>query len=335
MNGKHLLVAGLVGTAVSLSFVPDASAKTTLRVATLAPKNSSWGKVFRIWRKAVKKKTDGEVNLKIYYNAVQGNEGSMVGKMKTGQLDGAALTSVGLSNIYKNVLVMSLPGVSDSWKNLDKVRKAIGKDVLKGFESKGFHIFAWGDVGLVRQMSQGFAVRTPSDLKGKRPMVWRNEPLGPLVYSFIPGVVPVPKSVTEVLPALRAKNVEVINAPALAAEQLQWVPYLDHVSSQVSTCAIGATVFRKKAIDGIPADVRAGFDKIQKKVRKRGSKRIRKLDKKAYKRLTKKMTVVELSDADRKQWEALLRKAVKRLSQGTYDKALIKRAVKAVGRSID
>lgn len=329
------LAASLATALAGLSLAPTASAETTLRVATLAPKNSAWGKVFRVWEKAVEKKSEGKLTLKVYYNAVQGNEDAMVGKMKTGQLDGAALTAVGLSSIHKDVLVLSLPGVADSWSNLDKVRKAIGADVTKTFEAEGFKIFAWGDVGLVRQMSRGFAVKRPEDLKGKRPMVWRNEPLGPVVYSLIPEVVPVPKSVTEVLPALRAKEVDVINAPALAAEQLQWIPYLDHVSSQVTTCAIGATVFRQKALDGIPADVREGFFKIQEKMSNSNSDRIRKLDQGAYERLAKKMKVVEINDADRKEWETLLRKAVKRLSQGTYDKDLVKRAVKAVGRELD
>ena len=114
----------------------------------------------------------------------------------------------------------------------------------------------WGDIGLVRQMSKGFAIRRPADMKGKNPAVWRNEPMGPTVYTAIGGVVPVPLSPPEILPALRSGKVNVINAPALAAEQLQWMPYLDHVSSTVTVCAIGGTVFRKKAIDDLPADLR-------------------------------------------------------------------------------
>lgn len=328
----------LAAAALTAAFVTPsvASAKTTtLRVASLAPKNSAWGKVFKIWAKAIKKKSNGKLDVKMYYNGVQGDEGAMVGKMKTGQLDGAALTSVGLSNVYQNVLVMGLPGISDSWDNLGKVRKAIQPEIEKGFEAKGFKILSWGDVGLVRQMSKGFAVRRPQDVKGKRPAVYPNEPLGPKVYSLIGNVVPVPTAVMEMLPKLRANQVNIINAPALAAEQLQWTPYLDHVSAEVTSTAIGATLFRKKAIDGIPADVKEHFNKINKKMDERNRGRIKKLDDQAYSRIKKKMKVVQQSKADRAEWEKILRKAVKQLSRGVYKRSLVDKAAAAVGVKVD
>jgi len=241
---------------LGLLFTPaKAEAQSKLRIATLAPKNSAWGKVFKVWAQAVDQKSGGKLQLDIYYNAVQGMESSMVGKMKTGQLDGAALTSVGLSAIYKDVLVLQLPGVVDSWAALDKTRTAMQSQIEASFVQQGFLVVGWGDVGLVRQMSKGFAVRRLGDMKGKNPVVWRNEPIGPTVYATIGGVVPVPLGPPEVLPALRAGKVNVVSAPALAAEQLQWTPYLDHVSSNVAVCAIGGTVFRKKALDDLPADV--------------------------------------------------------------------------------
>lgn len=310
----------------------DAMAAATLRIATLAPKNSAWGKVFKVWEKALEQKTKGGLEVEIYYNAVQGNEDAMVGKMKTGQLDGAALTSVGLSRIQRNVLVLQLPGVVDSWDALDKVRGALGGELEKSFAKEGFVIAGWGDVGLVRQMTKGFALRRPSDLRGRRPLVWRNEPIGPAVYSSLPGVVPVPLGVPEVLPALRAGKIDVINAPALAAEQLQWTPFLDHVSGTVSVCAIGGTIFRKAALDGLPADVRATFEEIQKKMASATKNRVRKLDGQAYDRLKKKMKVVELSSADREEWKKVLVPAVKRLAGGTFDKTMVKRVLEVTGK---
>jgi TRAP-type transport system periplasmic protein len=308
-----------------------AEAQQKLRIATLAPKNSAWGKVFNVWAKAVDQKTDGKLQLDIYYNAVQGMESSMVAKMKTGQLDGAALTSVGLSTIYKNVLVLQLPGVVDSWAQLDKTRSALQGDLEASFAKQGFLVVGWGDVGLVRQMSKGFEIKRPIDMKGKSPVVWRDEPMGPTVYTAIGGVVPVPLSPPEILPALRSGKVNVINAPALAAEQLQWVPYLDHVSSNVTVCAIGGTVFRKKAIDDLPADLRQVFFDIQTKMGKSNSNRVRKLDDEAYARMVQKMKVVNMTQAERNEWAQVLRGAVTRLSQGTFDKALINRVLQITG----
>jgi TRAP-type transport system periplasmic protein len=327
------IAAFAVAAGFTLGAPNDAAANNTLRIATLAPKNSAWGKVFKTWALAIEKKSEGKLKPEVYYNAVQGDETAMVSKLKTGQLDGAALTSVGLSLIYRNVLVMQLPGVIDSWALLDKVRGQMQGELEKGFDAEGFKIGSWGDVGLVRQMSKGVAIRRPSDMKNQRPAVWRNEPMGPIVYASLGTIVPVPVSVPEMLPALRSGKVNVVNAPALAAEQLQWVPYFDHIGSNVTVCAVGGTIFRKKALDDLPADLKANLDDVQNRLNKVNANRVRTLDAEAYERMKGKMEVVDLSPADRAEWEKVLRNAVTRLGQGTFDKAMIDRVLKIAGKS--
>ena len=317
--------------ACTFALPTNAIAEQTFRIATIAPKASSWGKVYDAWQKALKKKTDGKLELEIYYNGVQGNEDAMVSKMKTGQLHGATITATGLSLIYKNVLVLQIPGVLTNWEQLDHVRKEVQPDLDAGIKAAGFDIVGWGDVGLVRQFTKGFEIHRPEDVKGKRPAVWRNEPTGPALYSTIGGTVPVPVDAMEMLPALRAGSVDLIAAPSLAAEQLQWTPYLDHVNDEVIVCALGALIFKGGVLDALPPDLKATWDDLQKRVSASQQGRIRKLDDDAYNRIIQKMTVVKLTKAERDEWEKLLRKVVTRLSRGTYDKALVNRILKVRG----
>ncbi len=325
------LLAACLGLWLLLTASP-AEAATTLRIATLAPKASAWGKYLSKLERQVARRTKGELELKIYYNGVQGDEANMVAKLRSGQLDIAALTSVGLSRIHRDVMVLQLPGVLDSWALLDKARRALASDLEAGFDEAGFQVLGWGDLGRVRQMSKGFAVRKPSDLKGKRPAVWKNEPMGPVVYGLISGVTPTPVSPMEVLPALRTSNINVLSAPPLAAEQLQWAPLLDHIGADSTVCAIGASVMRKSALDGAGEDTRKTFMKLQARYSKQSAKQIRKLDDAAFARMKRKMTVVSLTQAERAEWEAVLREAVKRLSEGTFPKPLVERVVKLSGK---
>ncbi|GMV13480.1 MAG: TRAP transporter substrate-binding protein DctP [Polyangiaceae bacterium] len=329
----RLLFACLVACAFLLHAAPGRADTHKLRVGTLAPKNSAWGKVFKVWQKALSQKSGGKLELEVYYNASQGMEDTMVSKMKTGSLDGAALTSVGMSRITKDVMVLQLPGVVDSWDLLDKVRADLAPELEKRFEKEGFQVVGWGDLGLIRQWTRGFELRRPSDLKGRRPLVWRNEPIGPAIYTSIGGVVPTPLSPTEVLPALRAGKIEALNAPALAAEQLQWTPYLDHVSSTASVCAIGGTVFRKKALDDLPKDLQTIFWDLQKRATQVNKDRVRKQDAQAYTRIAKKMKVVDLSSADREEWRKVIVPALKQLGQGTLSGELVERVLKLTGKS--
>jgi TRAP-type C4-dicarboxylate transport system substrate-binding protein len=317
-------IASAAALAAALTAVSGAhAADHTLRIATIAPKNSSWGKVYGAWQKAVDKKTDGKLELQIYFNGVQGNEDAMVSKIKTGQLDGAAITAVGLSLLYKNVLVLQLPGVLTTWEQLDKVRAQIQPQLDAGIKAAGFNIVGWGDVGLVRQFTKGFEIHRPEDVKNKRPAVWRNEPTGPALYATIGNIVPVPVDAMEMLPMLRSGNVNVIAAPALAAEQLQWVPYLDHVNDQVIVCAVGGLIFKGGVLEALPADLKATWDDLQKRASESQQGRIRKLDEEAYVRIQQKMTLVKLTQAERDEWEKLLRKVVRGLSRGTYDRSLV------------
>src|SRR6476620_8631292 len=121
-----------------------AAAEHTLRIATIAPKASSWGKVYTAWQKALEKQSEGKLELQIYFTGVPGNEDAMVSKIKTGQLDGAAISAVGLSLVYKSVLVLQLPGVLTSWAQLDQVRAKIQPELDAGIRAAGFDIVGWG-----------------------------------------------------------------------------------------------------------------------------------------------------------------------------------------------
>jgi TRAP-type transport system periplasmic protein len=226
---------------------------------------------------------------------------------------------------------MTLPWVINSWEKLDKVRPVIAPRFEKDFATRGFQVLGWGDVGLVYGFAKGFAVHKPSDIRGHRPLVWRNEPVGPIVYSLIGQITPVPLSVTEVLPALRSGTVDMISAPALAAEQLQWIPHLDHVTSEPVVTAVGATVFRNESIEAMPADLRNVFLAMQKRVGENQNARIRKLDLEAYERIKKRMTVVKIAGEDRKAWEQVAKQSLKRLAQGSFPKDLMKQVAELAG----
>jgi TRAP-type C4-dicarboxylate transport system substrate-binding protein len=170
------------------------------------------------------------------------------------------------------------------------------------------------------------------DLRGKRPMVFRNEPMAPLLFSLIGQIVPVPLDVMEVLPALQAGTVNVIGGPALAAEQLQWVPYLDHINDQVIVAAIGATLMRKDRLDAMPGDTGAVFRDMQRRAAKVQSDRIRQLDTEARDRLMSRMTNVHPSDDDKIEWYRVFLKAVKRLRNGVFSKQLIDQVLSITGK---
>ena len=144
MRRAAMKLAGALALLVGVGISQNASATEVIKIGTLAPKASPWGQVFTVWEKAVKEKSNGAVELQFFYNGQQGDEGAMVGKMKAGQLDGAAVTAVGLGKIYKPISALQMPGLFTSWAKLDAARDAMKGEFEKGLNDNGFMSVGWG-----------------------------------------------------------------------------------------------------------------------------------------------------------------------------------------------
>ena len=142
---------------------------------------------------------------------------------------------------------------------------------------------------------------------------------------------PTPLSVPEILPALTAGTINVVNAPALAAEQLQWSSLLDHINTAASGIGIGALVFTSSKINSLPAD-------LQKLVQDSGNNAgaaltdsIRHQDDAAFGRLKARMSTYEPSEAEKQQWSALFKQTRDRLRGSTFEPALFDKAKQLAG----
>src|SRR6478672_7337250 len=90
-----------------------------IKLGTLAPKDSAWGKVFGAWSKAVEEESSGAVKLTWFFNGSKGDEVAMVGKMRSKELDAAAITATGLALIWPHIGALQLPGLFPTWEKLD------------------------------------------------------------------------------------------------------------------------------------------------------------------------------------------------------------------------
>jgi TRAP-type C4-dicarboxylate transport system substrate-binding protein len=312
----RLIAAAVVLAGVSVG--NEARAAEVIKIGTLWPQASPWGQVFKVWAEAVSQKSGGRIELQFFYNGSQGDEAAMVGKMKDGQLDGAAVSGVGLGKIYRPILALQMPGLFRTWTKLDAARDAMKGDFDKGAKDAGFSILGWSDGGAVHLMSKGFVVRTPDDIKGKKPFMWRDDPIASIVFQVIGGVTPVPLNVPEVLPQLNTGAINVVAATAVGAEQLQWSSKLDTIGDDVNALAIGGIVMSSKRLDALPEDLRTIVRDTAKVTSDALLKRLRAEDDAAFVRLKGKMKVVTLTADEKAKWDALYKVVRDRLRQGTF-----------------
>ena len=112
-----LVVGGLISSTALSSEKP-------LRIGTLAPKNSLYHRqlleIGEAWRQA----QGGNAKYVVFPDGSQGGEAELARRMRIGQLQGALLSIVGLSEIEPSInALQSIPLLFKTWDEVDYVRE--------------------------------------------------------------------------------------------------------------------------------------------------------------------------------------------------------------------
>jgi TRAP-type C4-dicarboxylate transport system substrate-binding protein len=320
--------AAVAVAAVAVFATHEASAVTTLKIGTLAPGDSAWGKEFKKWAKDVSNDTGGELQLDFQWNGQAGDEVLMVQKMRSGQLDGAAVTSVGLAQTgVTDVLAFQMPGLFANWGKLDAARNAMKADFDQMFQSKGFTILGWGDVGAAKTMSIGFQIHHPADLQGKGNYFLAGDPIGPKVFATIGGITAKEVTVPEILPNLTNGSIQVLTVPPLAAEQLQWASRVTDINTMTTAFVIGAIIVSTPKLQGLPDNLKNALNTRGAETAERLTKSIRNLDAQSFARLKASKTAYEPNPAEIAEWKDVFAKVRASLRGSVFSPAVFDKVV--------
>ena len=140
-----VLVAALLTTAGAI--VP-LFAKTTIKLTTLAPRDSSYYHSLQRMGQAWREASGGKVDLIIYPGGIQGGESAMIKRMKIGQIQAALLTAVGLSDVEPAVTgLQSMPMIFRDFEEVDFVGTKLQPQLEQMLLDKGFVVLFWTDAG--------------------------------------------------------------------------------------------------------------------------------------------------------------------------------------------
>ncbi len=304
----------------------EAQAVTTIRVATLAPDGSPWMRVFRALDGELAERTGGTLRLRIYGGGSQGQERDTLAKMRSGQLDAAALTGTGLADIVRPVLVLGLPGIVDDYPTLDRVQRRMGPRFERLFEREGFVLLGWGDVGKGRLFSKR-RIERPRDLRAAR--VWA--PTTDVVFSaFLSEVGAQPRrlGVTEVYPALQTGMVDTVPGSALAAVALQWHSHLDYYAAEHAGILIGGTVMRKEKWDALSEAHQTTLRDVGRRAHGVAKRMLRRADDDALAVVAQRMTAVD-TRAHEGEWTRYALRTRDRLVGRVFPRALFDAVLRA------
>jgi len=245
-------VLGL-GLLVFLFLIPHANGvekSVVIKLGTLAPEGSSWMKTFNTLNTEVVKKTENNVQFKIYPGGVLGDEMDMLRKLKIGQIQGVALTSAGLSSLFKEMDVLQIPFLFQSYEEVDTVLKKMDSFFRKGFEDNGYVLLGWSEAGFVYLMST-LPISSVADIRKAKVWVWEESPMSKAIFDEA-GVKAIPLNVPDVLVGLQTGLVDVVYVPPTGAIFLQWFTKIKYMTDVPLLYLAGGVVVQKNIFKQIP-----------------------------------------------------------------------------------
>ena len=253
------LVIGLALSAIVLpggSRAHGAAGPIRIKLATLAPRDSSYHRLLLEmgdkWRKA----SAGQVELVVYPGGNQGSEAETVQRMNIKQLQAGMLTVGGLGEIDGAVAALQeIPMLYRSLDEVEYVREKMRPSLEKRLLAKGYVSLFWGDSGWVRFFSRNSATR-PEDFKSMKIFVTASGSTKEMQIMQALGYKPVMLSWTDVMIQLKTGGIDALPVIPVLALSGRYYEVAKHMVEVNWAPIVGATVVKKEAWDEIPEATR-------------------------------------------------------------------------------
>lgn len=315
---NRLLSRLVLLVAVGCALLPAAAMarKITVKLATLAPKNTVFHRILKEMGNEWKELSGGEVEVKIFAGGVAGDDADVVRKMRLGTVSAALLTAAGVSTIDKAVHAAAVPMMFKDWAEFDYVFEKLQPDLEKVYEEKGFVVLNWVDAGMVRFYTKEKGT-TAEDLAKMKLFVWAGQEESLKLWKSA-GFNPVPLPSTEISTALQTGLITALPSTSQATSLMGWYEQLGYMIDVDWAPLVGGTVITKETWEKIDPALRPKLLESARKAGQRLKAEARPADAANVKAMVARGLQVVTPDAEtRKAWQARAEKSYPDI-RGTY-----------------
>jgi len=304
---------------------PSAQTSVAIKLASVVPENSIWDKNLKQMAAEWSQATGGRVALTVFAGGSQGDEPTVLRKMRVDALQAAALTGVGLGTVDPSFNVFDVPFFFESYDELNEVTASLTPEIAKRVEAKGFVLLNWGHGGWTQVFTKK-PVRTLDELKKTK--LWTSAGNDRMVQWFkTNGFEPRAMAMTDIMTGLTTGMIEAVPTTPLAAMLFQWYRQTPNMIDIGLAPVIGATVVTKKTWNAIPAADKPKLLAAAAAVQKRLQDDVPKQD--AASIAAMKRSGLNVTDATGPEWRQALDALAKTMRGEMVPPDMFDRAVKA------
>lgn len=242
---------------IAVFLVSSSLFSLTLKVGSVAPRNSPWDKTLTAISARWYEISKGRVSLKIYPGGITGTEGDMLRKVKVGALDGAVFSSMGLNKISPDLLILSMPLVIKNKQELDYVMKKIEPTYDNIMREKRFKLVGWTMAGWMKIFSRK-PVAFPEDLMTQKLGFTSGEDVLTRLLKDM-GFHVVPSDSIDWLSSMQSGRVDALLISPLIAAAYQVFTLADNMLDYPISPLLGAIVLSDRSWKKIPSAYREKF----------------------------------------------------------------------------
>lgn len=236
--------------------------KFTIKLATIAPEESTWMNTMRRLDRELRKQTSGEVGFRFYPGGILGDERDVLRKIRIGQLHSAGFTGVGMGDITSEVRILDTPFMFRSHKEVDFICDKFNDYFANSFSKNGYELLGWAEVGFLYIFTKS-PVRSLDDLRKIKMWVWQGDPVAEATFKAF-GLKSIPLSVIDVMTALQTNMVDGVYASPLAIIALQWFTKVKYMMEVPIANSAGAVLLSQKMNQRLPENHRETLKKLAK-----------------------------------------------------------------------
>lgn len=291
----------------------------TIKIGSLAPSGSPWDKGLKQIAYEWEKVSKGGVILKIYPGGIVGDESVMIRKMRLRQLQAAAITGVGMNQIAKGVLALSVPLLIRTDEELDYALKKMSPYFEEEIKKKQFIVVMWTFAGWTHFYSRKPVINT-DDLKKQKLWIWEDNARECQIWKEA-GYQPVPLAMPDVLTSLQSGMLDAFTATPLSAAAYQWFGIAKNMLDMNWAPMIAGIVISKNIWEKIPDELKSRLLEITKEVGENTTREMQSADKDAIQIMKQHgLNINNLPDEALGSWESLVKNELNSLIEEEFGK---------------
>ena len=273
-----------------------------IKLATLAPEGTEYYNLLLEMGQRWQEETNGEIILRIYPNGVVGRESDTIRKMRIGQIQASAMSSIGLADLTDQIQAFTIPMKFKDYDDVESVKEVMFDDIGNGLSESGFKLLFLVDIGWVYWFSAN-EIAVPEDLRNAKIYTTAGDYVTVELFKQF-GFNAIPVSETDILTGLQTGMINSMQTVPILSLSSGWFALMPNMLDLKWAVFIGAVIIDERVWSKIRPEHQKVMMEVAQEIGKKYQENGRKTDAQAIEMMKEYgMKVKTPTDEELKIWE--------------------------------